>query len=173
MTITEKAAYLRGLVEGQNLDPEAGEGKLWHVISEIVSDLAGEISQLHDRDEELADSLSDVELGLDYLEEFIQDENDGFESDEAEDDYYPFEGNHPQAAGQEEESQDLSDEDDDWDSEIFYEVECPNCGERIEFGDDALEQGSIPCPNCGATLEFELPDESGEEEPEDDSQPES
>ena len=49
---------------------------------------------------------------------------------EAEDDYYPFEGNHPQAAGQEEESQDLSDEDDDWDSEIFYEVECPNCGNR-------------------------------------------
>ena len=40
MTITEKAAYLKGLVEGKGLDPEAGEGKLWHVLAELVGDLS-------------------------------------------------------------------------------------------------------------------------------------
>ncbi len=166
MTITEKAAYLRGLVEGQGLDPEAGEGKLWHVLSEIVTDLAGELSEMRDRDVELADSLSDAEIRLDYLEEFVQDEDADYyvEDRDDRDDYYPFGGSHSVAADEEEEE---SDEDSlkaeievDSDTEIVYEVECPNCGERIEFGDAELEEGAISCPNCGATLEFEMPEDA-------------
>ena len=94
MTITEKAAYLKGLVEGQGQDPEAGEGKLWHVLSELVRDIAAEIQELHENQEELADSLEEVEIGLDYLEEFLQDDYDYDEYDEDDDtepnDFYPF-----------------------------------------------------------------------------------
>ena len=94
MTITEKAAYLKGLVEGQGQDPEAGEGKLWHVLSELVSDIAAEIQELHENQEELAGSLEEVEIGLDYLEEFLQDDYDYDEYDEDDDlepgEYYPF-----------------------------------------------------------------------------------
>ena len=38
MTIVEKAAYLKGLTEGMGLDPEAGEGKLWGVLTELMGD---------------------------------------------------------------------------------------------------------------------------------------
>jgi hypothetical protein len=93
MTISEKAAYLRGLVEGQGHDPEAGEGKLWHVLSELVSDMAAALDKLDDRQEALADSLEEVEVGLDYLEEFLQDDydyDDYDDEDEGPDNYYPF-----------------------------------------------------------------------------------
>ena len=69
MTITEKAAYLKGLVEGKGLDPEAGEGKLWHVLAELVGDMAAELSALRNDHEQLSDSLEEVEVSLDYLEE--------------------------------------------------------------------------------------------------------
>ena len=180
MTITEKAAYLRGLVEGQGLDPEAGEGKLWHVLSELVGDLATEVQNLRTEHEDLADSLEEVQVGMDYLEELVQEDYDDFgddlddyDEDDGDDDYYPF--------GQgkfrivDDEGDELTDEEeaDDDDDGIYYEVECPNCGEQISFDDETLEEGSITCPSCGASLAFDLqaPDEDGdaddEELPED------
>ena len=59
-------------------------------------------------------------------------------------------------------------DDDDYDEEGFdfgdedstiYEVECPVCGEVINFDEDTLEGGAIPCPNCGENLEFDFEDE--------------
>ena len=57
MTITEKAAYLKGLVEGRGMDPETGEGKLWNVLSELVGDFAAELKELREDQEDLADSV--------------------------------------------------------------------------------------------------------------------
>ena len=96
MTITEKAAYLKGLVEGNALDPEFGEGKLWHVLSELVSDMASELAELREDQNSLSDSLEEVEVGLDYLEELLQDGYDEYDSDtddedeDEDEDYYPF-----------------------------------------------------------------------------------
>ena len=163
MTITEKAAYLKGLVEGNALDPEFGEGKLWHVLSELVSDMASELAELREDQNSLSDSLEEVEVGLDYLEELLQDGYDEYDSDtddedeDEDEDYYPFgSGNfHVVDSDDEEDAED--------DDGVFYEVECPNCGEQISFDDETLDEGSIQCPNCGATLEFDM--RSGEEEP--------
>lgn len=118
MTITEKAAYLRGLVEGQGHDPEAGEGKLWHVLSELVSDMASALEDLREGQKGLADSLEEVEIGLDYLEEFLQDDFDYEEYDEDEDepgDFYPFSGGEFPAGEDEDAEIDLTDNGDDQD----------------------------------------------------------
>ena len=170
MTITEKAAYLKGLVEGKGLDPEAGEGKLWHVLAELVGDMAAELTALRNDHEQLSDSLEEVEVSLDYLEELLQEDYEDFddEDDGGEEDYYPFGGGNFRILDDEEEDEDEEDEDEeepeDSDNGVFYEVECPNCGEEISFDDETLDEGSIQCPNCGATLEFDM--RSGEEEPE-------
>lgn len=116
MTITEKAAYLRGLVEGQGHDPEAGEGKLWHVLSELVSDIATAIDDLREEQDNLADSLEEVEVGLDYLEEFLQDDFDyeEYEEDNSElGDYYPFSGGEFHIEEDEDTEADLPDDDDE------------------------------------------------------------
>ena len=154
MTITEKAAYLKGLVEGKGLDPEAGEGKLWHVLAELVGDMASELGALREEHETMSDQLEEVEVGLDYLEELLQEDYDDdledFDNDE-EDNYYPFGDGNFRVVDDDEDDR----EDDDTD-EVFYEVECPNCGEEISFDDETLEAGSIRCPSCGATLEFDM-----------------
>ena len=170
MTITEKAAYLRGLVEGQGLDPEAGEGKLWHVLSELVGDLAAEMNALRENQESIEDSVEEVQIGLDYLEELLQEDYDDFEDfedEEDEDEYYPFGDGKFRIVDDEADEEELTDEEDV--SGVYYEVECPNCGEEISFDDETLEEGSIICPNCGAALEFDLreaEDEAQQEETE-------
>ena len=172
MTITEKAAYLKGLVEGQGLDPEAGEGKLWRVLSELVGDLASELKTLRGEHEDLAQDVEEVGDELEFLEKILQDSLDEFDfDDEDEDDYdeddgdyYPFGGSSVFSG-----DDDYDEEDDD---SVSYEVECPNCGEIISFSDDVLEQGSIPCPNCDAVLEFTPVDEEDPEDPENGDEPE-
>ena len=175
MTITEKAAYLRGLVEGQELDPEAGEGKLWHVLSELVGDMAAELKSLREDQDDLSDSLDEVEVGMDYLEELLQEDYDDygdFEDEEDDGEIYPFSSSGGFRIVDDEDDEDDYVDDEDDPEGVYYEVECPNCREVISFSDETLEEGSIQCPNCGAMLEFDI---SGQIEPSvslDDAEPE-
>ncbi len=166
MTITEKAAYLKGLVEGQGMDPETGEGKLWNVLSELVGDLAAEVRDLRANQEELSDSVENVEIGLEYLEDLVQDDFDGDDDEDGDfedigyddrgtrGDVYPFPGSSYDDSDDPEEPENGVEDDE----EIYYEAECPGCGEIIEFDDETLEKGAIRCPGCGAMLRFD-PDE--------------
>ena len=60
-------------------------------------------------------------------------------------------------------------EDEDEDEEpVFYEVTCPACENTITIDEDVLNLGSIECPNCGETLEFEgIEEDEDEDEGED------
>ena len=40
MTTSEKVAYLKGLAEGMGVQEDAGQGKLFKVIIDILEDLA-------------------------------------------------------------------------------------------------------------------------------------
>ena len=176
MTITEKAAYLRGLVEGRGLDPEAGEGKLWYVLSELVGDMATELATLRKEHEELSDSLEDVEVGLDYLEELFQEDYDDYEDfdgDDGDEGYYPFRNDRLRIVDDVDEEDDEDTEEDPEDAGVYYEVQCPNCGEEISFDDKTLDQGSIRCPNCGATLEFDMKGPEEEVAPEQETEAEN
>lgn len=83
MTITEKAAYLKGLLEGMNIDTEKPEGKLLSALVDVVNDLALEVSDtqedvetLNAYIEEIDEDLGDVEefvYGGDFDDEFIDD----------------------------------------------------------------------------------------------------
>lgn len=170
MTITEKAAYLKGLVEGQGLDPEFGEGKLWHVLSELVGDLAAAVTDLQQENESFADSLEEIEVNLDYLEDVLLDgtDEDGESWDDEDENVYSFSGSVlPFDDGEEDPEEDAEDgdpeDDEDDDDGIYYEVECPNCGEEISFDEETLEEGTIFCPNCGAQLEFDTREPADED----------
>ncbi|NMA25835.1 MAG: hypothetical protein GX936_09245, partial [Clostridiales bacterium] len=47
MTVLEKAAYLKGLAEGLNLDTETKEGKLISAIIDTLADIADELDELN------------------------------------------------------------------------------------------------------------------------------
>ena len=72
MTLYEKAAYLRGLADGVDLDKNTPEGKILAALLDLVSDIADEVEainediiDLQDYIEELDDDLADVEDFLD------------------------------------------------------------------------------------------------------------
>ena len=146
MTISEKAAYLKGLMDGLNLDTEKAEGKMIAAIVDLLGDVTKKLSDVEETTIAISDELDEIEDDLDAIEDFIMDEE--FDDEDDDDDY------------------DFSDDEDDDDEEGFdfgdedttiYEVECA-CGNIIDFDEETLEAGSIICPNCGETLEFTTED---------------
>ena len=141
MTISEKSAYLKGLMDGLKLSTETDEGKMIAAIVDLLGDLTRKVTDIEDTTIAISDELDEIEEDLDAIEDFIMDAEDDYE---AEDDQDWDEEEEP------EEGFDFGDED-----STIYEVQCI-CGEVINFDEETLEQGSIICPNCGESLEFDV-----------------
>lgn len=146
MTIVEKAAYLKGLTEGLGITPETKDGKLWAALQDLLSDMAHEIEDLQSGQLDMADALDELTDEVTMLQDCCGDP-DLLSTDDDDD---------------EDEDED-ADEDASFD-EVLYDVTCPVCGEEITLDEDMLAQGSIDCPHCGEALEFEM----GEDEDSDD-----
>ena len=144
MEITEKVAYLKGLAEGMDLDTGKKEGKLLAAIIDVLEDIALELSDIEDAQEELGDGLDAVSDDLEDVEDLLYGEDD---EDDDEDAY---------------ELDDLGEDED------CYATTCPTCEETIYFDESVLEDGAVICPNCGEKLEFDLDslDEDGDEDSE-------
>ena len=156
MTISEKAAYLKGYMDGLELDTEKPEGKMITRIVDLLCDVSKRLTDVEETTIAISDELDEIEEDLDAIEDFILDEDD-YDDDEDWDD--------------EEDDDEWDDEDEDYEEGFdfgdpdttIYEVECA-CGSIINFDEETLEEGSIVCPNCGETLEFSLEDEDEDEE---------
>ena len=143
MGISEKVAYLKGLMEGMNLSADSNEGKLFRAIVDVLDEIALEVEDLTDEVMELGDGLDVISDDLSDVEDVVFDKDDYEELD------------------------DEDDEDED-DEEECYATTCPECEEEIFFDDSVLEDGKVECPNCGATLEFDPEDLVEDEEEKDD-----
>ena len=155
MTINEKAAYLKGLMEGLQLDTEKAEGKMIAAMVELLGDLSKKLTNVEDTTIAISDELDEIEEDLDAIEDFIMDEEDDedYEDDYDDDDFEDFDDD-----DYDEEGFDFGDED-----TTIYEVKCV-CGNVIAFDEETLEAGSIICDECGETLEFSFDDEADDEE---------
>ena len=154
MPISEKSAYLKGLMDGLNLNTETNEGKMIAAIVDLLGDVTRRLADVEETTIAISDELDEIEEDLDAIEDYILDDEDDLDDyEEDEDDDFDFSDDDEEY----EEGFDFGDED-----SIIYEVECA-CGEIINFDEETLEKGSIICPNCGETLEFSV-DEDDEEE---------
>ena len=151
MTINEKSAYLKGLMDGMKLSTETDEGKMISAIVDLLGDMAKKITDIEDTTIAISDELDEIEEDLDAIEDFIMDEDDEDEDYDYEEDELDWDDDE-----EFEEGFDFGDED-----STIYEVECV-CGEVINFDEETLEKGSIICPNCGESLEFSFEDEDEE-----------
>ena len=151
MTISEKAAYLKGLMDGLKLDTEAAEGKMISAIVDLLGDMSKKVTDIEDTTIAISDELDEIEEDLDAIEDFIM------ELEEDEDDEWDEEDDEWDDDEEYEEGFDFGDED-----TTIYEVECA-CGNIIDFDEETLEAGSIVCSNCGETLEFSFEDDEDEE----------
>ena len=154
MTFNEKAAYLKGLMEGLQLDTEKAEGKMIAAIVDLLGDVTKKLTNVEDTTIANSDELDEIEEDLDAIEDFIMDEDeDDYEDDDYEDDFDDYDDE-----DYDEEGFDFGDED-----TTIYEVKCV-CGNVIAFDEETLEAGSIICEKCGETLEFTFDDEDEDEE---------
>ena len=155
MTINEKAAYLKGLMEGLQLDTEKAEGKMIAAIVDLLGDVTKKLTNVEDTTIAISDELDEIEEDLDAIEDFIMDEEDDedYEDDYDDDDFEDFDDD-----DYDEEGFDFGDED-----TTIYEVKCV-CGNVIAFDEETLEEGSIICDECGETLEFSFEDDDEDEE---------
>ena len=120
MTLTENAAYLKGLAEGLNVDESKHEGKLITKMLALISDMADSISDLEDECEELRGYIEEIDDDLAAVEDDLYEDED--------------------------EDEDYEDEDEEDEETDFYEVTCPNCGEAVCF-DDSLDPENLICPS--------------------------
>ena len=151
MTISEKSAYLKGLMDGLKLNTESDEGKMIAAIVDMLGDLARKVTDIEDTTIAISDELDEIEEDLDAIEDFIMDsDEEDWDEEEEEDEEWDEDEDY-------EEGFDFGDED-----STIYEVVCA-CGTVINFDEETLEKGSIICENCGETLEFSLEDDEDEE----------
>jgi hypothetical protein len=151
MKLGEKVSYLKGLIDGLEINESTKEGKVIARIADILQDMALEIEDMQDQLDQVEDVVDVIDEDLGEVEKTVFGiDDDECECDDEDDDY------------------DDDDDDEDFDDEDLYEVTCPTCGDTICVNEDMLEEGSINCPNCNELLEFDF--DGDDEDDEDNSE---
>lgn len=130
MSIAEKVSYLKGLIDGLEIDTSSKEGKVFAAITEVLGEISKTIDEIDCQQDEMAELIDIIDEDLGSLEE------DFYELDDDDDD----------------------DEDYDYDDDTLFEVKCPSCGEEITLDAEMFEDGEMICPKCSQMLEFDLDD---------------
>ena len=132
MTVKEKAAFVKGLIEGLDLDDDKKETKAISAILEWMDSISSSFGNLEEDVDDICEQLSIIDEDLCDVEKEVFGENECSDCD----------------CGCDEEGE-------------FYEVKCPSCGKISCFDEGTLCDGQIDCPNCGEILEFDLSDLEG------------
>lgn len=125
MTVSEKVAYLKGLMEGMKLDESKDEVKLTQKIIDVLEDMALTISDLEDSVDIIGEQVDAVDEDLDELEGYVYD--DECDDDCCCDDDDVYEVKCPKCGNMIYVDGDILDE---------GEIDCPSCGEKLEFDID-------------------------------------
>ena len=150
MTTKEYSSYIKGLIEGTNLNLTTPEGKIISALAELADQMAGEIETLRDELDVCNQYIEEVDEDLGAVEELIYDDcdcdccdDDCCDDDECDDECCCGCG-----------------DDEDEDEEEFYCAMCPHCGGKVYF-DDTVNPEDVICPACQKPI---LEDEEEDEE---------
>ena len=128
MIVSEKVAYLKGLMEGLDFQADTKEGKIIKLMADILEDMAEEILTLQDDVDDINEYMEAVDEDLTNVEEELFGE---FEDDDCDCDCDCC--------------------DCDCDEEECYEVVCPSCENTVCF-EEIPENKVFPCPACGKDI---------------------
>ena len=143
MTITEKLAYIKGLVEGLELDGTTKEGKVLLALVDLMDDVTQTVSQLESDVEQAFDEIDAIDEDLTEIEDYLWEDDDDCDCDcDCDDDDCDC-GCHGH------------DDEDLFDGGI-YEITCPKCGEIVCMDEEMLFSPDCGCPNCGTSFEVDF-----------------
>ena len=128
MQINEKAAYVRGLIEGLELDPKDKQTKVFKQISELLVEMAQEIKDLEECYDDVCDQVDAISEDLAGIEDVIGEEMD--------DDSFCY-GGKGDCEG------------------LAYEVTCPTCG-NVEYTRMANLQKKVRAKNVSIVVMMKM-----------------
>ena len=128
MTLTEKSAYIKGLMEGLDLDSSSKEVKVINALTDLVNDMAQKITELDEDMGQVYDELDAIDEDLTDVEDYLWEDDDD----------------------------DCDCDCEDCDDDAVYEITCPNCGEVTCVTEDMLDSDDLACPACGTKFEIDF-----------------
>lgn len=142
--LTDRASYLKGLAEGMKLDLNKDENKLMTQILDFLDDVATEIEELQEDQDELSGYLESIDDDLADMEEILYGDDDDCEDC---DDDCAFCGH------------------DDIDEDDIIEYDCPHCGHTLSFKAAEVDfDEDTTCPACGKPVFPELLNDEEDED---------
>lgn len=138
MTNSERASYIRGLMEGLELDPKAKETKVFNAMIELLDDLCASVEELEDGFDTLSEEIDEIDEDLGELEELMYEDCDCGCGDHDDEDM-DFEVKCPSCGKEIALDEEMLDE---------GAIKCPDCGETLEFDFDEDEECGCGCDHC-------------------------
>ena len=136
METTEALGYLKGLIDGLDLDDNKKETKIFKAIIDVLENLNDDVLDITEELDVVEEQLDDIDDDLASVEEAVYDDDfDGCEGCEGCDGFEDAEE---------------------------YEITCPACNAELTVDEDTVLEGSFECPNCGEILNFEIEEEDAE-----------
>lgn len=136
MKLGEKVSYLQGMVDGLDIDGSTKEGKTLIQMVSVLQEMVLYIDDLQTQIDELTELTDILDADLGDVEEVLFDccdDDDECDCCCCDDDDYEY-----------------------FNEDELYEVTCPTCEDVILLDEEMLEEGSMDCPNCGESLEFDF-----------------
>lgn len=135
MSLTEKVAYIKGLVEGNGTDD-----RIINLLIDLLDDLAHDVTTLKEENDELRAYIEEIDDDLGYLEDVVFEElDDEYECDS---DYDYCDGDCEDCRC--DEDCDCCDRSSEYD---FFKVTCPSCNEQV-YLDNSIDPSNVICPSC-------------------------
>ena len=137
----EKAAYLKGLVEGLGIDETTKEGKVIKAMSELLCEMAQAIDGIDEDVTQAYDQINDLSEELEDLEADLYEDDEEADEDEADD---------AEAEEDEDDNADVA-------SEPYYEVACPAAARPSTSARTIWTRGRPSAPAARSHLKWRWP----------------
>ncbi|MGE5605008.1 MAG: CD1247 N-terminal domain-containing protein [Bacteroidota bacterium] len=124
--LREKAAYMRGVLEGINFNGDEKQKRLWESLIDFCDGVADDLGQLEDSHDEFADYIEAIDEDLCTLEKYF------YNNEEEDEDSREVTFTSDQEHG-------------------VMEMNCPFCNQGLYFEDDEGEY-EVVCPECGKVI---------------------
>lgn len=142
-SLTERAAYLRGLADGMGIDREKNENRLMLEMLDLMDEMAQKINEMDADIGELEEYVEDLDSVLADVEEALFEDEDGCDCCDDDD-------------------CDCCCGDDD-DEELSFD--CPHCGKTVMVKASDIDYDESPvCQYCGQPFFTDMDEEDDEDD---------
>lgn len=153
MNLSEKLAYIRGLCEGLDLQPDTKESRVLLAMFDLMEDMVEVVTSIDEDVDQIYEEIDAIDADLDDIEEVLF--GDGCDCEDCEDcDDDDCDCGHCHGH-------------DDDDDDSLYEFTCPACNESLVVDEETLFNSDFACPSCGLRFD-DILDSIADDDEEDD-----